>query len=302
MDKIVEDKIYKARGIPELLRSSFDIMGRAITSATFKKFSQDIENLCKNFVDVKIDYLKNRTKDEMEVLDIAKDYYMDDSKKYFYKIDKPRRQLTPVNYYNKMTEKSFYINNFVKVMISKFLDIFNNLNNTNYTPEDKEKSLVLIFIEERLKQLKNLLDKAPKGIFEEIYPNIYNKYFIDLRKQQSIRSKEFNTTNQIIDEAEIEKTFKDELFNFFENEYYKYFFCIIIKLYFDNLKNILIENYQKELKENEEMTKIINQKAEKSLKFVTQQLKEKLLKDLEQYFPKQEEKVNSTMNNFKNIK
>ena len=299
-DKIVEDKIYKARGIPELLRSSFDIMGRAITSATFKKFSQDIENLCKNFVDVKIDYLKNRTKDEMEVLDIAKDYYMDDSKKYFYKIDKPRRQLTPVNYYNKMTEKSFYINNFVKVMISKFLDIFNNLNNTNYTPEDKEKSLVLIFIEERIKKLKKILDKAPKGIFEEIYPNIYNKYFIDLRKQQSIRSKEFNTTNQIIDEAEIEKTFKDELFNFFENEYYKYFFCIIIKLYFDNLKNILIENYKKELKENEEMTKIINQKAEKSLKIVTQQLKEKLLKDLEQYFPKQEEKVNSTMNNFKN--
>ena len=36
-DKIVEDKIYKARGIPELLRSSFDLMGRAITSATFKK-------------------------------------------------------------------------------------------------------------------------------------------------------------------------------------------------------------------------------------------------------------------------
>ena len=182
-------------------------MGRAIISATFKKFSQDIENLWKNFED-KIDYLKNRTKDEMEVLYIAKDYYMDDSKKYFYKIDKPRRQLTPVNYYNKMTEKSFYINNFVKVMISKFLDIFNNLNNTNYTAEDKEKSLVLIFIEERIKKLKKLLDKSPKGIFEEIYPNIYNKYFIDLRKQQSIRSKEFNTTNQIIDEAEIEKLSK----------------------------------------------------------------------------------------------
>ena len=144
----------------------------------------------------------------MEVLYIAKDYYMDDSKKYFYKIDKPQRQLTPVNYYNKMTEKSFYINNFVKVMISKFLDIFNNLNNTNYTPEDKEKSLVLIFIEERIKKLKKILDKTPKGIFEEIYPNIYNKYFIDLRKQQSIRSKEFNTTNQIIDEAEIEKLSK----------------------------------------------------------------------------------------------
>jgi hypothetical protein len=300
-DKKVDDKIYKARGIPELLRSSFDIMGRAITSATFKKFSQDIENLCKNFVDVKIDYLKNRTKDEMEVLDFAKDYYMDDSEKYFYKAEKPRRELAPINYYSKMTEKSFFINNFVKVMSSKFLDIFNNLNNTNYTVDDSEKALVLIFIQERLEKLKNILDNVSKNIFEDkIYEKIYNKYFTDLRKQQSKRSKEFNTTNQIIDEAEIERNFKDELYNFFQNEFYKYFFCIIIKLYFDNLKNMLIENYQKELKENEEMAKIINEKAENSLKFVMQKLKEKLLQDLEKYFPKQEEKVSNDTNDFKN--
>ena len=34
-------------------------MGRAITSATCKKFSEEIENLCKNFVDKKINLLKN---------------------------------------------------------------------------------------------------------------------------------------------------------------------------------------------------------------------------------------------------
>jgi hypothetical protein len=82
-DKIVEDKIYKARGIPVLLRSSFDLMSRAITSATFKKFSQDIEDLCRNFVDKKIEYLQQRAKDEMQLLDISKDYYMDDFEKYF---------------------------------------------------------------------------------------------------------------------------------------------------------------------------------------------------------------------------
>ncbi len=32
-------------------------MGRAITSATCKKFSEEIENLCKNFVDKKIKIL-----------------------------------------------------------------------------------------------------------------------------------------------------------------------------------------------------------------------------------------------------
>ena len=300
-DKIVEHKIYKARGIPELLRSSFDLMGRAITSATFKKFSQDIEDLCKNFVEKKIDYLKNQTKDEMEVIEISKDYYMDDSEKYFYKEEKPRKNLPPMNFYSKMTDKSYFMINFVKLMTAKFLNIFNNLNNTNYTIEDKDKPLVLIFIQERLQKLKNILDEVSKNIFEQkIYEKIYQKYFTDLRKQQSIRSKEFKTNNQIIDEAEIEKNFKEELFDFFRNEFYKYFFCIIIKLYFDNLKNILIENYQKELKENEAMTKIINEKAENSLKFVTQQLKEQLLKDLEKYFPKEEKKIENAVNDFKN--
>ena len=44
------NNVYKARGIPELLRLSFDIMSRALTSATFKKLTQDIENLCKFYV------------------------------------------------------------------------------------------------------------------------------------------------------------------------------------------------------------------------------------------------------------
>ena len=39
------------------------------------------------------------------------------------------------------------------------------------------------------------------------------------------------------------------------------------------------------------MTKIINEKAENSLKFVTQQLKEQLLKDFGKYFPKEEKKL-----------
>ncbi len=35
----------------ELLRLSFDIMSRALISATFKKLTQDIKNLCKFYVD-----------------------------------------------------------------------------------------------------------------------------------------------------------------------------------------------------------------------------------------------------------
>ena len=104
----------------------------------------------------------------------------------------------------------------------------------------------------------------------------------------------------VIDEIEIEKNFKKELFEYFQNEFFKYFFCIIIKLFMDNLENILIEKYQKELKENEAMTKIINEKAENSLKLVTRQLKEKLLKDLEKYFPKKKENETNEFNDIKN--
>ena len=48
------------------------------------------------------------------------------------------------------------------------------------------------------------------------------------------------------------------------------------------------------------MTKIINEKAENSLKFVTQRLKEKLLEELEKYFPKNKEKETNEFNDIKN--
>ena len=50
-------EVFKARGIPELLKLSVELMGRSITSATCKKFSQEIEKLCKNYVEKQI--LKN---------------------------------------------------------------------------------------------------------------------------------------------------------------------------------------------------------------------------------------------------
>ena len=58
-----------------------------------------------------------------------------------------------------------------------------------------------------------------------------------------------------------------------------------LKWFKENLENILIEKYKKELKENKIMTEIINKKVEDSLKIVTQKLKDKLLIELDKYFP-----------------
>ena len=261
----------------------------------------DIEYLCKNFVDNKIYYLKQQSKDEMEVLDISKDYYMDNLNKYFDKEEKPKRVLSKNNFYNQKNDNYYFIQNFEQVLTRKFIDIHNNLNNTHYSLEGNEHPVFLIVIKDRLKKLNENLKNYSEHIFEKcIYNKLYQKYTNDLKMQQCIRSKEYNTTNHIIDEEDIVKNFKEKLLILFQNEFYRYFYCIIIKLFMDNLENILIEIYQKELKENEAMTKIINAKAENSLKFVTQQLKSKLLEDLEKYFPKEEKK--ETKNEFNDIK
>lgn len=212
-DKKVKNIVYKTRGIPELLRCSFDVMGRAITSATFKKFSEDIEQLCKDYVDKKINFIQQISKDEMEIIDIAKYMYVDDSEKYFNNENKTQKNLSSSNIYKNITEKEYFTNNFIQIVASKFLLIFNNLNNTSYSYEAKERPLVLIFIQERLEKLQKILNDCSKAYFEkQIYEKIYIKYFRDLWKQQNIRSKVFNTKKEILDESEIEKSFKEELF------------------------------------------------------------------------------------------
>ncbi len=72
------NNVYKERGIHELLRLSFDIMNRALTSATFKKLTQDIENLCKFYVEQKINFIQKIFKYEMEILEVVKTKFVDD--------------------------------------------------------------------------------------------------------------------------------------------------------------------------------------------------------------------------------
>ena len=132
----------KAEGIPELLRLSFDIMGRAISSATCKKLSQDIEDLCKEFVDKKIEFIHNIFKYEMEILDVAKNYFVEDIDEDDYfnnKKEKQKKELSELNMYRKIENENYFVNNFVKIMNHKFIDIFNNLNNENIPINDIKK-------------------------------------------------------------------------------------------------------------------------------------------------------------------
>ncbi len=62
----------KAYGIPELFKCSFDKMGKAITSATSKKFSEEIEGMCEKFVNNKLNFINQIFKDEFELIERAK--------------------------------------------------------------------------------------------------------------------------------------------------------------------------------------------------------------------------------------
>ena len=349
-DFIDEDTntVYKANGIPELLRLSFDIMGRSISSATCKKLSQDIEDLCRDYVDKKIDFIHNIFKYEMEILEVAKSSFVEDMEEEDYfsnQKKKQKKELSELNMYRKIENKNYFVENFIKIMKNKFIYIYNNLNNKNIPIDDKfinkekqnnnkidnknnnkknensqiennnkkeenkkkndnkkennqkeerqnleeekkikdDKPLVLFFIEDRLQNLNKRINEASDKTFEKIFQKLYQNYLTDLQKEQSIKNKEFGDNSQIIDVVEIEKKFKEKLFPYFKNEFFKTFFCIILKLFMNNLKDILILNYQKELKENEIVQKIINQKAEDSLKSITEKLKKNLILDLDNF-------------------
>ena len=181
-------------------------------------------------------------------------------------------------------------------------NIENKENKDNKTNDIKgDKPLILFFIEDRLPKLKQIINDSSKKIFEKVFKIKFQDYLNDLQKEQSLKNKEFDVNYQILEIAELEQKFKDELFRYFNNEFFKNIFCVILKLFMTNLKNSLIDYYKKELKENETMKEIINKKAEDSLKYITEKLNENLLKELNENFlekneNKQEKKVKNEFN------
>ena len=114
----------------------------------------------------------------------------------------------------------------------------------------------------------------------------------ELRAEQSEKNREYRDNTNILDTYNAEKNFKEKLFPYFKNEYFKIFFCIILKLFMNNLNDILQKIVQKELKENDEVKKVINQKAEISLKNITEELKKNLNSELDIFMKAKQEENN----------
>ena len=389
----------KAHGIPELLRLSFDIMGRSIASATCKKISEEIENLCKNFMNKKKLFIKNIFKYEMELLEVAKNYFIDNLEEENNELFVERNELSELNIYKNIDNPTYFIDNFCKTIKDKFLDIFNYLENENLQLNDienenieqennveenqaqennveenqaqennveenqiqeinnnneqnnineninqqnneneveeqenddneeeeneeqenneqndpnennhnednqnennqvveeiREKSPVELLVQENLKKLGRSIDEASNKTFDKIFKKRYDDYLKDLLKEQEAKNREFQNDESIINILEVENSFKEKLLPIFKNEFYKIFFCIILKLFMNNLEQNFESIIKKELIDNEEAQKILHQKAENSLKIITENLKEKLISELDIVMKEKEEKNNN---------
>jgi hypothetical protein len=287
-DKKEDDFIVKSKGIPDLLKCAFEISGRAISSATFKKYSEDIKSLCKEYLDKKNNFIQNILKDEFEILEVAKSMFINKEEKIFNLDNKNQKILSKSNIYNNKTEKDFFYTNFNKILKSKIIEVYNNLNDTNILKEKENGDKNIdIFIQNQMNSIRDKLDQISKNIFEKKYKKLFNEYLNDLMLIQNSNNLKFGTKIDIINYSEINDSFKEELSKFFQNEFFKYFFCIILRLFVIILKDRLLKKYNEEILENKEIQKLINSKAEESLKTTTNRLREKLINELDKYFPNQ---------------
>ena len=206
-----EDKTYKAYGIPELLRLSFDIMGRSISSATCKNIIESIEKLCGNFIDKKIFYVKNLFKYEMEILEIAKSLFVknleqeEEEEDILLEEDNKIKELSEDNTYGKLENPNFFVDNFCKIITDKFIDIFNNLESGNMNIEEKENE------EENNNKINNINENNQQENNNEnnnINENIQEENNIEINNinenNQQENNIKMNNINEIVEQNNIQ--------------------------------------------------------------------------------------------------
>ena len=322
------NNVIPAYGIPELLKLSFDIMGRSISSATCLAISSNITELCKSFMDKKKKFIQNLFKYEMEILEVAKSLFNNEEEEddHDYFDDKKQKELSEFNIYKKIENPNYFVDNFGKNMKNKFLDIFNNLENENIpldeikiekeneeenkgeekkedeneeqkeneeeNKEEKDKTAFVTFLEERLKKIIKNLEEASNKKFKKIFNKRNVIYLNELEKEQEDKQEEFNDKTQILNKSKAKDNFQKQLFAYYKNEFFKIFFCIILKLFMNSLNDNFDMYVKKEITDNEDVLKIIHQKAENSLKTVTENLKKSLISELDDVMKAKEEKDN----------
>ena len=179
--------VIKAYGVPELLKCSFDKMGQAITSATSKKFSQEIEGMCKKFVEDKLIFIDKIFKDEFELLNKLKnsvnleeeeDHFQDQPKKINYN----NYNNYYYNYYNVyMNDNYNFVENFLNIVNNKFKQVYNNLNGNINNNQD---NYMNVYIENKMKSIKTNLQTFCLKSFNAYNTSKISEYYHELLMKQ----------------------------------------------------------------------------------------------------------------------
>ena len=262
--KDMEDK--KAKGIPDLLETAFEIKCKTIYSEKLNNFSQEMNEYKENNIDTKLNDIKDLIKEKIKPIETIKNNYscvFD----YFENTKNDIQNIENI-FYNEINKDNFD---------SKLKEIFNMI--YQKINDEKENEELNKYYNIKLHEIKKLLAKISDYLINVIYSLNIQKYFYLLQVELCKLNNYWNTNLQINNFSEIENEFKTQIFNYFNNNFYQVFFYGIIKLFYDNLKDIINENFNKKIEEN----KIIKNKdyLEKNVLL----LKEELKKLLKKYFP-----------------
>ena len=77
----------------------------------------------------------------MEILELCKSLFVEDIDDYFEnQEEKPKKELSEFNMYKKINNKTYFQDNFIKIMLKKFIEIYNYLNDENIQLNEKEEN------------------------------------------------------------------------------------------------------------------------------------------------------------------
>ena len=231
-DKEIKDAgvILKAYGIPELLKLTFDIMGRSISSATCDRISKNIKKLCKDFMDKKIAYVQNLFNNEMEILEVAKSLFIIDQEKDIddnHLDDENEKELSELNIYKNIENQNYFVDNFITSMRDKFINIFNNIETGNMPLDNKEENEN----DNNHQENNNVQNNINENIQNEQEKNIQNENEINNQENNNIQ----NNINENIQNEQEENIQNENEINNQEN---------------NNIQNNINENVQNEQEEN----------------------------------------------------
>ena len=74
----------------------------------------------------------------MEILDVSRSMYVEDMEGLIENSEKKQiKVLSQMNIYNKIEDKKYFEDNFIKIMETKFINIYNHLNDIDIINEEK---------------------------------------------------------------------------------------------------------------------------------------------------------------------